>query len=114
LFSRIVNLTVHSSQSNDPKIKIQKQKSHGLPTLFHLFSYINREMRDRERKKKERRDQIEQIKIEIRPSQVQTVITFDRKLRLRRVTRSRKAYDEIYKVNLHRCYRHFQDKKTSS
>jgi hypothetical protein len=47
-----------------------------------------------ERRKKEER---EEIKIKIRPSQLQTAITFDRKLRLKRVTRSRKAYDEIYK-----------------
>jgi hypothetical protein len=65
LLPRIAHLTVHSSQSNDPKIKIQKQKSHGLPTPFQLFSYIKREMRDRERKKKERKDQTEEIKTEI-------------------------------------------------
>jgi hypothetical protein len=44
-------------------------------------------MRDREkeeRKKKERRREIEEIKIKIRPSQLQTAIIFDRKLRLRR------------------------------
>jgi hypothetical protein len=52
-----------------------------------MFSYIKREMRDRERKKKERRDQIEEIKTEIRPSQLQMAITFNRKLRLRRATR---------------------------
>jgi hypothetical protein len=65
LFPRIAHLTVRSSQSNDLKIKIQKQKSHGLPTPFHMFSYIKREMKDRERKKKERKDQIEEIKTEI-------------------------------------------------
>jgi hypothetical protein len=37
-------------------------------------------MRDRERNKKERRDQVEEIKNKIRPSQIQTTITFDRKL----------------------------------
>jgi hypothetical protein len=30
-----------------------------------MFSYIKREMKDRERKKKERKDQIEEIKTEI-------------------------------------------------
>jgi hypothetical protein len=34
--------------------------------------------------KREERKEIEEIKIEIRPSQLQTAITFDRKLRLRR------------------------------
>jgi hypothetical protein len=52
----IAHLTVRSSQSNEPKIKIQKLKSHELPTQCHLFSYIKRNMRDRERKKKERRE----------------------------------------------------------
>jgi hypothetical protein len=42
---------------------------------------------------------MEKIKIEIRLSQVQTTITFDRKLRLRHSTRSRKANDEIYRIN---------------
>jgi hypothetical protein len=73
LLPRIVRyfyLTVRSSQSNDPKIKIQKLKFHRLPTSFHLFSHIKGEMRDSERKKRseierERRDQIEEIKIEI-------------------------------------------------
>jgi hypothetical protein len=58
-------------------------------------------MRDRERKKKERTYQIEEIKIEIRPSQLQTAITFDRKLRLRRATRPQKVYGEIYGVKCH-------------
>jgi hypothetical protein len=61
LLPRIINLIVRSFQSNDPKIKIQKQKFHRLPTHFHLFLYIKREMRDRE-KEKERRDQIEENK----------------------------------------------------
>jgi hypothetical protein len=61
-------LTVRSSQFNDPKVKIQKLKSHGLPTHCHLFLYIKREMRDKERKKKQRRE-IEEIKIKIHPSQ---------------------------------------------
>jgi hypothetical protein len=69
------------------KNKYLKTKFHGLPTPFHLFSYIKREMREKEerRKKKERRE-TEEIKTEIRPSQLQTTITFDRKLRLRRLT----------------------------
>jgi hypothetical protein len=86
-------------------------KSHRLPTIFHLFSYIKREVR--KRWKRERRELVE-IKIKIRPSQLQTVITFDRKLRFRRFTRSRKANDEIYKVNRLRHYHHFLGKKTSS
>jgi hypothetical protein len=65
----IAHLIVCSSQSNDPKIKIQKQKSHGLSTSFHLFSYIKkRDERDseekEERKKKQRRDR-EEIKTKI-------------------------------------------------
>jgi hypothetical protein len=47
--------------------------------LFHLFSSIKREMKNRERKKKEIRE-TEEIKIKIRPSQLQTAIIFDKKL----------------------------------
>jgi hypothetical protein len=50
----------------------------------------------KKRKKKEERRETKEIKTEIRPSQLQTVITFDRKLRLRRAMRSRKACDDIY------------------
>jgi hypothetical protein len=57
-------------------------------------------MRDREREKKERRD-TKEIKTEIRLSQLQTVITFDRKFRLRRTTRPWKSYDEIYRLNFY-------------
>jgi hypothetical protein len=64
-------------------------------------------MRDRERKKKEKRDQIEEIKTEIRPPQLRTAITFDRKFRLRGAMRLRKAYDEIYRVNNYCFLRHF-------
>jgi hypothetical protein len=53
LLPRITHLTIHSSQSNDSKLKNQKLKSHELPTLCHIFSYIKNEMGDRERKKKE-------------------------------------------------------------
>jgi hypothetical protein len=60
--------------------------------------YKMRDERQRE-KQKERIDQIEEIKIEIQSSQLQTIIIFDRKLQLRDATRPRKAYDEIYKVN---------------
>jgi hypothetical protein len=72
-------------------------------------------MRDKERNKRletEREiiDQIEEIKIKIRPSQLQTAITFDRKLQLRHAMRPRKVHDEIYKVNTYRCYRHFREK----
>jgi hypothetical protein len=52
-------MTLDNIQSNDPKIKIQKQKSHELSTNFHLFSYIKREVRETERetrKKEERRN----------------------------------------------------------
>jgi hypothetical protein len=34
------NLTVRSSKSNDPKIKILKMKSHGLPSPLSSVSYI--------------------------------------------------------------------------
>jgi hypothetical protein len=101
LLPQIAHLTVRSSQFNDPKIKIQKQKSHGLPTPFQLFSYIKREMRERQRR--ERRKKKETNKRDKRnKNQNQTIstsngITFDRKLRLRRATRPRKACDEILK-----------------
>jgi hypothetical protein len=65
LLPRIDHLIVRSSQSNDSKIKNKKLKSHRLPTPYHLFSYIKREMRDRERKKKERRRETTEIKTEI-------------------------------------------------
>jgi hypothetical protein len=51
-------------------------------------------MREKKRKKKERRE-TEEIKTEIQPSQLQTVIIFVKKLRLRCFTRPRKANDEI-------------------
>jgi hypothetical protein len=59
--------TVRSSQFNDRKIKIQKIKSHGLPTHCHLFSYIKREMRQRDKEERNKRDkrEIEEIKTEI-------------------------------------------------
>jgi hypothetical protein len=47
-------------------------------------------MRDREKKKKvqeKKKEERKKIKIKIRPSQFQTAITFDGKLRLRRATR---------------------------
>jgi hypothetical protein len=53
-----------------------------------MFSYIKGEMRDIEREK----NQKEEIKIEIRSSQFQMVITFDRQHRLRHAMRSRKAF----------------------
>jgi hypothetical protein len=104
LLPRIVRyfyLTVRLSQSNDPKIKIQKLKSHGLPTPFHLFSYIKGEMRDIERKK----SQIEEIKIEIQPSQLQMAIIFYWNFQLRRATRLQKAFSR---------YGHFRGQKTLS
>jgi hypothetical protein len=54
--------------------------------------------RKKERNKQERRE-IEEIKNEIRPSQFQTTITFDRKLLLRRATWPQKTCNEIYMVN---------------
>jgi hypothetical protein len=108
LLKRIAYLAVRSFQSNDPKIKIQIQKSHGLPTPFlFIFIYKKRDERRREKEEKKRRYHIKEIKTEIRPSQLQTTITFDRKLRLRRSMRPRKAYDEIYRVNRYCFYRHF-------
>jgi hypothetical protein len=117
LLPQIAYLIVRLSQSNEPKIQIQKQKSHELLTPFHLFSYIKSEMRDKEEKEernKKQRRETEEIKIEIRPSQLQTAITFDRKLRLRRAMRSQKAYDEIYRVNTYCCFHHFRGQIISS
>jgi hypothetical protein len=55
-------------------------KSHGLPNPFSsVFLYKMRDETKTERKKKERR-LTEEIKTEIRPSQLQTFIIFDRKL----------------------------------
>jgi hypothetical protein len=99
--------TLHNTQTNDPKIKIQKLKYHGLSTLF-IYSYIIREVREREIRKKE---ESERIKIKNRPSQLQMVITFDWKFRLRRSTRPRKAYDEIYRVNVNASITIFGAKK---
>jgi hypothetical protein len=79
-----------------------------------IFIYKKRDERDRERKKKEERREIEEIKIEIRPSQLQTVIIFYRKFQLRRSMRPRKPNDEIYRVNRLCHYLHFGAKKTSS
>jgi hypothetical protein len=62
-------------------------------------------MRDREK---------EEIKTEIRPSQLQTAIIFDRKLRLRGAMRLRKTYDEIYGVNAFSYFGHFLGQKISS
>jgi hypothetical protein len=44
-------------------------------------------VKDREKERKKKRGKNKKIKTEIRPSQVQTDITFDRKLRLRPSTR---------------------------
>jgi hypothetical protein len=52
LLPRIAHLTVCESQSNVPKIKIQKLKFHELQTHLDLFSYIKREMRERQRENK--------------------------------------------------------------
>jgi hypothetical protein len=54
-----------------PNPIIHKFKSYGLPTPYHLFSYIKRKMRDKERKEKERRrETTTEIKTEISPSQL--------------------------------------------
>jgi hypothetical protein len=87
-------------------------RSHRLSTHCHLFSYIKRDERQREKEERNKREN--RKKIEIRLSLFQMAITFDRKLRLRRATQSHKAYDEIYRVNYLCCYRHFQGKKNSS
>jgi hypothetical protein len=58
------------------------------PTSFHLFLYIKK--KDEREIERERREK-EKIKTEIRPSQFQTAITFDKKLRLRRATWLQKA-----------------------
>jgi hypothetical protein len=47
-------------------------------------------------------------------SHLQTTITFDKKLRLRRFTRPQKANDEIYRVNYICLYHHFRGQKISS
>jgi hypothetical protein len=53
-------------------------------------------MRDGEKEQRKKRDR-RKIKTEIRPSQLQTAITFDRKLRLKRAIRPQKTYDDIYR-----------------
>jgi hypothetical protein len=86
-------------------ILIQRSKNKNLKTeisritnpFSSVFLYKKRYERDRERKKKEKRD-TKEIKTEIRPFQLQTTITFDRKLRLRRSMWPQKANDEIYRV----------------
>jgi hypothetical protein len=107
-------------------ILIQRFKNKNLKTkipqiinhFLSVFIYKKRDERERQREKEERKKREERpkkIKIEIRPSQLQTAITFDRKLRLRRSTRPRKDNDEIYKINSGlRHYHHFQGKKNSS
>jgi hypothetical protein len=64
-------------------ISIQCFKNKNLKTeisrITNPFLYIKREMRERQREKEERRE-TEKIKIEIRPSQLQTAIIFYRKL----------------------------------
>jgi hypothetical protein len=53
-------------------------------------------MGDREKEQRKKRDK-RKIKTEIHPSQLQTAITFDRKLRLRRAIWPHKSYDDIYR-----------------
>jgi hypothetical protein len=57
---------------------------------------------------RDERKEIEEIKIKIR---LQTAITFDRILQLRRSTQPQKANDEIYRVNRLCSYRQFRSKK---
>jgi hypothetical protein len=45
-----------------------------------MFLYIKREMRERNKKERKKIEEAEEIKTKIRPSQLQTAITFDRKL----------------------------------
>jgi hypothetical protein len=68
-----ISLFIHLN----PNIKIYKQKFHKLPTNYHLFSYIKREMRDKREKeerkkerKKEQRKKRDKKKIKIRPYQL--------------------------------------------
>jgi hypothetical protein len=103
-------------------IPIQRSKNQNLKTkisrIIHIFSsvfiYKKRDERVTERERRKKKRETIEIKTEIRPSQLQAVITFDRKLRLKRATWSWKIYDEIYMVNCLRHYRHFQGQKTSS
>jgi hypothetical protein len=81
-------------------IPIQHSKNENLKTkiswITNSFSSV---FIYKKRYEKEERKEIEKIKIEIRSYQLQTTITFDRKLRLRRSTRPQQANDEIYMVN---------------
>jgi hypothetical protein len=93
-------IPIQRSKNKNLKIKIS-----GITNPFSsVFIY----------KKRDERKEIEEIKIEIQSSQLQTTIIFHRKLRLRRSTRSQKANDEIYRVNCLCHYRHFRGKQTSS
>jgi hypothetical protein len=70
--------------------------------LAAFVKFIKREMQERDERKKK-----EEIKKDIRPSQLQMIIIFDRKLRLRYYMQPPKAYDEIYKDNRLYCYGDF-------
>jgi hypothetical protein len=66
-------------------------------------------MRDREREERNKRDKRNKNR---NPTiSLQMIIIFDRKLRLRLVTRPQKIYDGIYKVDCLCHYDHFQGKK---
>jgi hypothetical protein len=90
LLSRIDHLIIRSSQSNNLKIKISR-----ITNSLSSIIILKREMRDWERKKKERRTKTVEIKIEIRSSLFQTVIIFYMKLWLRRTMRPQKTYDDF-------------------
>jgi hypothetical protein len=67
--------------------------------------------KDREREKKKEIRETKEIKIEIRPSQLQTVITFDRKLQLKCVMRPQKSYNDVGTVNFRTKNSHLQAQK---
>jgi hypothetical protein len=52
-----IEMTLHNTQINDLKIKIQKLKYHRLSSLF-IYSYIIREVRETEREIRKKRGRI--------------------------------------------------------
>jgi hypothetical protein len=97
-------------------ISIQRFKNKNLKTIIpritntfsSIFIYKKRDERERREKR------VKKNKYEIQPSQFQTAITFDRKLRLRHFTWLRKTNDEIYKVYILCHYCHFWCQKILS
>jgi hypothetical protein len=78
--------------------------------FLSIFIYKKRSERDR-RVKEERREPVE-IEIKIRPYQLQTTITFDRKLRFRHSVRLRKTNDEIYRLTVYAVITIFEANKS--